>query len=47
MEVFYLANKSENLYFAVLGDCSESNIKDEAIDVSNNINNIILESDDM
>ena len=32
MEVFYLANKSENLYFAVLGDCSESNIKDEKFD---------------
>jgi len=32
MEVFYLANKSENLYFAVLGDCSESNTKDEKFD---------------
>lgn len=32
MEVFYLANKSKNLYFAVLGDCSESNIQDEKFD---------------
>lgn len=24
LEVFYLANKSENLYFALLGDCSQS-----------------------
>lgn len=32
MEVFYLANKSENLYFAVLGDCSESNTQDEKFD---------------
>ena len=32
MEVFYLANKSENLYFAVLGDCSESNQKEEKFD---------------
>jgi len=32
MEVFYLANKSENLYFAVLGDCSESNVQDEIYD---------------
>ena len=32
MEVFYLANKSENLYFALLGDCSESTAKDEEFD---------------
>ena len=32
MEVFYLANKSKNLYFAVLGDCTESNIQDEEFD---------------
>ena len=23
LEIYYLANKSENLYFALLGDCSE------------------------
>ena len=32
MEVFYLANKSENLYFCLLGDCSESAKKEEKID---------------
>ena len=32
LEVFYLANKSENLYFSVLGDCSESNYKEEKFD---------------
>ena len=32
LEVYYLANKSENLYFAILGDCSESNYKDEKFD---------------
>ena len=32
MEVFYLANKSENLYFTLLGDCSESNIQEEKFD---------------
>ena len=32
MEVFYLANKSRNLYFALLGDCSESTTKDEKFD---------------
>ena len=26
LEVYYLANKSENLYFALLGDCSEEDI---------------------
>ena len=32
LEVFYLANKSENLYFAVLGDCSESDFQEEKFD---------------
>ena len=32
MEVFYLANKSDNLYFCLLGDCSESNKIDEDFD---------------
>ena len=32
MEVFYLANKSKNLYFALLGDCSESTTKEEKFD---------------
>lgn len=32
LEVFYLANKSENLYFAVLGDCSESDNRNEKFD---------------
>ena len=32
LEVFYLANKSENLYFAVLGDCSESDSQEEKFD---------------
>ena len=32
LEVFYLANKSPNLYFAVLGDCSESEDKEEKFD---------------
>ena len=32
LEVFYLANKSKNLYFAVLGDCSESTMQDEKSD---------------
>ncbi|MBR3003152.1 MAG: hypothetical protein IKF38_06355 [Clostridia bacterium] len=32
LEVFYIANKSENLYFALLGDCSESSNKDEKFD---------------
>ena len=27
LEVYFLANKSENLYFALLGDCSEENVK--------------------
>ena len=32
LEVFYLANKSENLYFCLLGDCSESNKEVEDFD---------------
>ena len=32
LEVFYLANKSENLYFALLGDCSQSDKQEEAFD---------------
>ena len=33
LEVYYLANKSENLYFALLGDCSESSNKEEKFDL--------------
>ena len=32
IEVFYIANKSKNLYFALLGDCSESDKIDEIFD---------------
>ena len=32
LEVFYLANESDNLYFALLGDCSQSNKKQEDFD---------------
>ena len=32
MEVYYLANKSENLYFTLLGDCTSSKNKIEQID---------------
>ena len=32
LEVDYLANKSENLYFCLLGDCKESNIQIESYD---------------
>ena len=32
LEVYYLANKSENLYFALLGDCTASKNKTEKID---------------
>ena len=32
LEVFYLANKSENLYFALLGDASSSNNEKEKFD---------------
>ena len=33
LEVYYLANKSPNLYFTLLGDCTQSNKKDEKIDL--------------
>ena len=32
LEVFYLANKSKNIYFALLGDCFESDKKEEKFD---------------
>ena len=32
LEVFYIANKSPNIYFTLLGDCSESKFKEEKID---------------
>ena len=32
LEVYYLANKSENLYFALLGDCSSGQNKEEKYD---------------
>ena len=32
LEVYYIANKSPNLYFTLLGDCSESDIKEEQTD---------------
>ena len=32
LETYYLANKSENLYFTLLGDCSQSNLKEEKFD---------------
>ncbi len=32
LETYYLANKSENLYFTLLGDCSQSNLKEETFD---------------
>ena len=32
LEVYYLANKSENLYFALLGDCSSGQNKEEKFD---------------
>jgi len=32
LEVFYLANKSANMYFALLGDCASSSKKDEPYD---------------
>ncbi len=32
LEVYYLANKSDNLYFALLGDCTMSDKKDEPYD---------------
>ena len=32
LEVYYLANKSENIYFALLGDCSSGCNKEESFD---------------
>ena len=32
LEVYYLANKSENIYFTLLGDCTASNVKIEKFD---------------
>ena len=32
LEVFYLANKSKNIYFTLLGDCSESKSESESFD---------------
>ena len=32
LEVDFLANKSENLYFCLLGDCKESNVQEENYD---------------
>ena len=32
LEVFYLANKSDNIYFCLLGDCTESNKQEEEFD---------------
>ena len=32
LEVYYLANKSENLYFTLLGDCTQSNNLEESFD---------------
>lgn len=32
LEVYYLANKSDNIYFALLGDCSESSRETENFD---------------
>lgn len=32
LEVYYLANKSENIYFSLLGDCSSSKSKESSID---------------
>lgn len=33
LEVFYLANQSKNIYFALLGDCSESQKREEEHDI--------------
>ena len=33
LEVYYLANKSPNLYFTLLGDCSESKMQEEKFDI--------------
>ena len=32
LEVYYLANKSENLYFALLGDCTSGQKEVEKVD---------------
>lgn len=32
LEQYYLANKSNNIFFTLLGDCTSSNIKEESID---------------
>lgn len=32
LEVYYLANKSENIYFTLLGDCTQSTRKEEKFD---------------
>ena len=32
LERYYLANKSENLYFILLGDCSQSGVQNEKFD---------------
>ena len=32
LEVFYIANKSKNIYFTLLGDCSQSENKEEEFD---------------
>ena len=32
LEVYYLANKSDNLYFTLLGDCSQSGAQNEKFD---------------
>ena len=33
LEVFYLANQSKNIYFTLLGDCSESSQRQEEVDL--------------
>ena len=33
LEVFYLANQSDNIYFTLLGDCSESDKREEESDL--------------
>ena len=32
LEKYYLANKSENLYFTLLGDCLQSDVQNEKFD---------------
>ena len=41
LEVYYLANKSENIYFTILGDCTES--KDEITQLDGKITTLGLE----